>query len=139
MLVIENIVEELRKNPKAAIYVGGTLERYPSITMTARFLSLFVETTVLHACSDKETTFIDDIDKTYNHIRNANFAIFIPYADGHLNRDTIHEIVFARHTDTQTYILSSEDLKCIFNCLNSDYVYWPSSILKYAVKQLLKD
>lgn len=137
MLVIEKLVEELNENPAAAIYVGGTLDRYPAITMASRFFSLFVDPPVAHTCPSDEVSYINYFEKTYNYIGFANYAVFVPYADGHLSRDMQHEIAFARFVNTKVYILSQEDLDMMSLCVDRRFDIDPG-IVNDAVERLLK-
>lgn len=136
MLVIEKLVEELNENPKAAIYVGGALERYPTITMASRFFSLFVDPPVAHACPSDTVSYINDLEKTYNYIGFANYAVFVPYADGQLDANIMHEIAFARYVNAKVYILSQEDLKMMSLCVDGRFGVDPE-IVNEAAKKLL--
>lgn len=138
MLVVEKLVEELNENPEAAIYVGGTLERYQTITMASRFFSLFVNTPVAHACPSDNVSYINDLEKTYNYIGFANYAVFVPYVDGHLNRDIQHEIAFARFVNTKVYILSQEDIKMMSLCVDGQFGIIDQEVVNDAVERLLK-
>lgn len=136
MLVVEKIVEELNENPTAAIYIGGASERYSAIAMAYRFFRLFVTTPIYYAYPSEYKPCIQDLEMTYKYIGFANYAIFIPYDDGHLDMNMMHEIAFARYVNANVYILSQEDLQMMSLSVGNRFDIDPE-IVNEAAKTLL--